>query len=151
LANIPSISTLYAESHAINYTSIRIKGDQIVNKALDAKVSREGQWIRKQSAAVQLEPVIVDAIAEIDDKCPTLGKDARLEKAKKDVIKRIRTKAIDMTKAKAETLILPGQLPLLLHEMEMDADWKSELFSNTNYFIKLKKHHKEFITVQINP
>ena len=45
--NIQTITSLYEESHCLNHTAIRIKGDPKVNKALDNAVERESTQLHK--------------------------------------------------------------------------------------------------------
>ena len=39
---IPSISTLYEEAHCMNHTAMRLKGDPVVNAAMDNAINRGG-------------------------------------------------------------------------------------------------------------
>ena len=55
--NIQTITSLYEESHCLNHTAMRIKGDPNVNKALDNAVERESTQLRKKSIIVQAQTV----------------------------------------------------------------------------------------------
>ena len=54
---IPSISTLYEEAHCMNHTAMRLKGDPVVNAAMDNAIDCESQFVRKGSAVVRAEEV----------------------------------------------------------------------------------------------
>ena len=82
--NIPSISQLYNESHALCHTSTRLKGDQIVNDVLDLKISREKEWLRKSSAACTSEELYTSAISSFPPEDQT-GRKPDLEVVKKKV------------------------------------------------------------------
>ena len=47
---IPTIKALYEETHALNHTAMRLKGDEIVKAALDNGISRESNLVRKRSS-----------------------------------------------------------------------------------------------------
>ena len=54
---ITSISDLYEESHCINHVAMRLKGDPIVNSAMNNAIERESQFKRKGSVVVRAEEV----------------------------------------------------------------------------------------------
>ena len=55
--DIQKISTLYKEVHATSHCSTRLKGDRGVNLAIDNRLVRESQLVRKQSITVQSEEI----------------------------------------------------------------------------------------------
>ena len=55
MLNIKQPSTLYLQGHAGNHTSMKIKGDIIVNASLQYQVSREAHWTKKSSSVVACE------------------------------------------------------------------------------------------------
>ena len=57
-----TIKSLYEETHALNHTSMRLKGDHLVNAAHDNAVSRESNFIRKGSSVVQAEKTYMKAL-----------------------------------------------------------------------------------------
>ena len=59
---IHTIKALYEETHAINHTAMRLKGDVIVNSSLDNAISRESQLVRKKSSIVRAENTHMRAI-----------------------------------------------------------------------------------------
>ena len=54
---IPSISELYEVSHCVNHTAMRLKGDPVVNAAMDNAIERESKYVRKGSAVVRAQEV----------------------------------------------------------------------------------------------
>ena len=52
---IPTIKALYEETHALNHTAMRLKGDEVVKAALDNGISRESNLVRKRSSLVRAE------------------------------------------------------------------------------------------------
>ena len=44
--DIPSISDIYHQTHTMDYVHTTLKGDELVNHSLEAKVEREGQFTR---------------------------------------------------------------------------------------------------------
>ena len=54
---IQTISTLHDMVHCLNHTAIRLKGDKIVNAALDNAVKRESALTRKRSTLVRAQEV----------------------------------------------------------------------------------------------
>ena len=53
--DIPSITQLYTETHCLNHATTRIKGDKIVNQALNSKLQRESNCKRNKSVAIGVE------------------------------------------------------------------------------------------------
>ena len=47
---IPTVNSLYEETHALNHTAMRLKND-----ALDNRISRESNLLRKRSSLVRAE------------------------------------------------------------------------------------------------
>ena len=46
MLDIEQPSRVYLESHVSNHTSMRFKGNSVVNAAITSQVSRESQWTR---------------------------------------------------------------------------------------------------------
>ena len=55
--DIKKISTLYKEVHATSHCSTRLKGDRGVNLAIDNRLTRESNLVRKKSITVQSEHI----------------------------------------------------------------------------------------------
>ena len=60
--DIPNISQIYQECHALNHASIRLKGDNNVNTCLNNAIERESKYIRKKSTIVQSENIYTKAV-----------------------------------------------------------------------------------------
>ena len=52
---IKSIWELYTEVHTVSHTRTRLKGDAIVNSAIDASIERESEYTRKKSTCTEAE------------------------------------------------------------------------------------------------
>ena len=52
---VKSISELYTEVHTVSHTRTRLKGDNIVNNAIDSSIARESNFTRKKSTCVEAE------------------------------------------------------------------------------------------------
>ena len=61
---ITSISTLYKTTMTQAYTRIRILGDETVNSALQSKLDREKNWLRKNSITDYAEKTFQQATLE---------------------------------------------------------------------------------------
>ena len=57
LLDIKPPSQLYLEGHAGNYVNNRLKGDRVVNAALDLALEREKQWSRKSLTIVKCDEI----------------------------------------------------------------------------------------------
>ena len=66
---IRSISELYKEVHAVSQTRTRLKGDNIVNNAIDCTLERESEFTRKKSTCIEAENIYQKAL----DSCTVLG------------------------------------------------------------------------------
>ena len=126
--NIPSISQLYNQSHALCHTSTRLKGDQIVNDVLDLKISREREWLRKSSAACTSEELYKSAISSFPPEDQT-GRKPGLEVVKKKIKSAMADETSKDQLAHTKKLISQGRLLELLQTMDQDATWKSYLYN----------------------
>ena len=66
---IRSISEPYKEVHAVSQTRTRLKGDNIVNNAIDCTLQRESEFTRKKSTCIKAENKYLKAL----DSCTALG------------------------------------------------------------------------------
>ena len=57
LLGIKAPLQLYKEAHTGTYTMIRLKGDKIVNQALDSRLERESSWIKKSSTVTGADKI----------------------------------------------------------------------------------------------
>ena len=71
MLNIKQPSRVYLTGHISNHTSMRIKGDSVVNSAIMSQVSQESQWTRKSSTAVTCENIIVKGVENDQFMIPT--------------------------------------------------------------------------------
>ena len=55
-------SKIYQEAHAAVYTVVRMKGDELVNHALDSRLERESRWSKKSSTICEANKVFQDNI-----------------------------------------------------------------------------------------
>ena len=62
MLNINQPSTMYMEGHAGNHISMKMKGNIVVNAALQSQVSREAQWSRKACTAAACENMIATCV-----------------------------------------------------------------------------------------
>ena len=85
--NIPSITHLYKESHALTHTSTRLKGDSIVNNIIDQKIAREGEWKRKTTSACSSEALFQKAISTTSEQLSPKSKLSTTKKKVKDLTK----------------------------------------------------------------
>ena len=46
---IHSIKSLYEETHALDHSAMRLKGDELVNTALDNAITRESKFVREKN------------------------------------------------------------------------------------------------------
>ena len=79
-------SQLYKEAHASTYSMIRIKGDHLVNHALDSRLERESQWKKKSSTIVEADRIFHKSIEQIDLNTPLTQceNNKTIHKAKKE-------------------------------------------------------------------
>ena len=59
---VKSISELYTECHAVSHTRTRLKGDSIVNAAINATLERESEYTRKQSTCIAAEEIFQQSL-----------------------------------------------------------------------------------------
>ena len=55
LLGIKAPSQIYKEAHTSTYAMMRLKGDEIVNQAIDSRLERESMWVKKSSTIVQAD------------------------------------------------------------------------------------------------
>lgn len=53
---------MYEETHALNHTNVRLKGDKTVNALLDNAVTRESQYVTQRSSVVESQEVLDKAM-----------------------------------------------------------------------------------------
>ena len=55
-------SQLYIEAHAGTYAAIRLKGDELVNHAVDSRLERESEWTRKFSTVTKAHNIFQENV-----------------------------------------------------------------------------------------
>ena len=124
--NIKSISHLYKEAHAISHATSRVKADKFVNLALDGKVQRESEWVRKGSVAVYSE-----------EKYQMAAESCSVESIDKNYIDTIKKKVKDnineeckiMWYNHVKTLSVQGRFLELLHIEKSHVTWRSLIYN----------------------
>ena len=76
MLGVKAPSQLYKEAHAGNLTTIRSKGDEIVNGMIDSRIEKESAWTRKSSTTTQMQTLWNDkcdkqniVLPQEDDTC----------------------------------------------------------------------------------
>ena len=59
------------EGHAGNLTTIRMKGDEIVNSTVNSQIVRENQWKKKSSTVIECENIFVTLVEQDKIMLPT--------------------------------------------------------------------------------
>ena len=125
--NIPSISELYDQSQISAYISSRVKGDKVVNAALDSRLNHEQQWSRKYSTTTACDKAFKSALAKsnITDLPNHKAKEIVTKQAKKD------TKAHYQKehRERLEGLEMQGELLRLCKATESDMAWQSAIYN----------------------
>ena len=119
-AGITSITELYHQCHSNSYLSTRIKGDSTVNKALDSKLNREGNWTRKGSTVFRsqenCEALVVSDHTENISKIKT--------HVKQNIHKDFQSKHHDHM----SNLISQGEYLRLWEILDVDFNWKADIY-----------------------
>ena len=70
-----NISELYTEVHSVSHIRTRLKGDPIVNSAINATYQRESDYTRKKSTCVSAENTFLKALEShtVSDEVPTFS------------------------------------------------------------------------------
>ena len=133
MLNIKQPSTMYMEGHAGNHLSMKMKGDIVVNAALQSQVSREAQWSRKSSTAAACENMIATCVENDLFLIPTQENTwnvtssviHEMPKAKKAIKQSINQEVLDTWNKKVHKLTVQGEFTKLLIEEEESVTWQS--------------------------
>ena len=127
MLGIKAPSQLYKEAHVGVFTMIRMKGDKVVNHALDSRLDRESKWTRKSSTACEANKIFQDRIINQNISIPVLEseKNHAINKAKKEVNKSIKEDTLKTWNDKVKKLVMQGDFVKLLIEEEENVSWKS--------------------------
>ena len=129
LLGIKAPSQVYQEAHTSTYTMIRLKGDKVVNQALDSRLGRESAWTNKSSTIVKADGVFKKNIENKKITFPTeeseSEKKALINKAKREIRRSIQEKTKATWNNKVNKLLIQGDFASLLIEEEANITWKS--------------------------
>ena len=89
------------DTHTTSHIRTRIKGDTIVNNAVNCTLDREGSWTTKSSTAVQCEGDFLNAnnVNSVDEEIPEYTRVS--DTAKKHMMEGHQEKSIDKVKSLA--------------------------------------------------
>ena len=131
---IKAPSQVYNEAHASTYSMIRLKGDKVVNQALDSRLERESLWVKKSSTVVKADSVFQKGITNQRFTQPTVESESKktkiINKAKREVKKTIQEETTTIWNNKVKKLTFQGEFASLLIEEETNVTWKS-MINNT--------------------
>ena len=121
------------EEHAGNHTSMRMKGDSVVNAALESQLYRESQWSRKTSTIVACENMVAQCVENNQFMLPTpentwnVSSSIRHEttKAKKTNQQSINQEVLQTWNDKVSKLLVQGEFVKLLIEEQQSITWQS--------------------------
>ena len=133
LLNIKTPSQLYQDGQAGNFTAMRIKGDSVVNHALDSRLQRESAWTTKSSATVSCQRIMQESMDMDKFFIPTSentfdlasSRKSELFKAKKAIKETIQEETVRLWNSKVEKLVMQGDLAKLLIEEKENMTWQS--------------------------
>ena len=117
LLNIKAPSQLYIEGHAGNYTLMRLKGDPIVNHALNSRLERESNWTTKSSTIcqqildqnIQSDTVFIPTAQNAFDVATSIR--SEIPRAKKASKQSIQEQTLELCNRKVEHCLCRETLP----------------------------------------
>ena len=126
-------SQLYLESHAGNYTMMRLKGDSTVNHTLNSRLERESAWTSKYSTInfcdqilnqnVQSDSIFIPTSENTFDVTSSVR--SEIPRAKKAIKQSIQEFTLEQWNSKVEKLVMQGDFTKLLIEEKENVTWKS--------------------------
>ena len=133
MLSIKAPSQLYKEVHATPYAMLRLKGDQVLNQALDSRLEREATWTRKSSTVCNTDKMFQENIAQNNIVRPTTENKAEknilLTTAKKAMTNSVKeetnTNKQTLWNNKVKKLTLKDDFINLLIEEQSNVTWKS--------------------------
>ena len=122
-------SHIYKEAHAGTYAAIRMKGDEIVNHALDSRLERESEWTRKFSTVVAVDQMYqenvlskkIQPITNIDEHQQYLA----VKNAKKAMKASVQNETLKHWNKVIKKLTYQGDFISLLIEEQTNITWQS--------------------------
>ena len=121
---IKSLSHLYKEVRAVAHATSRLKADKQANAALDSKVYRERQWVRKDSITVYSENILHQSCPNIPDNPDNKYIEATKKKVKQNINKEIQ----DNWFSHIMNLTVQGKFLYILKIEKSNITWKSIIY-----------------------
>jgi hypothetical protein len=120
-------SQVYLEAHAGNYAMVRLKGDPIVNHAVDSRLERESEWTKKHSTVNTVHTMWKENQEAINSVPHGEGSyDAKkIKKAKKVMRDSVNNETINYWNNKVKGLTFQGDFINLVIEEKSNVTWKS--------------------------
>ena len=126
MLGIKDPSQMYMEAHASNHASMRTKGDQIVNHALNSRLEREERWTRKFSTARHMENLWQEHTnSPTPHPTQPLNSHTQIEVAKNVMKKSINQSILTKWNERVKQLTFQGDFVKLIIEENEDVTWKS--------------------------
>ena len=119
--NIPTISNLYMECHALAHLSSRMKADETVNHCIDSRLERESKWKRKISHTAESERLAV---------CAGYTDPSTKHSAAKKVIKKsLNEQTSEFWREHVKSLTVQGSFLQLLSLEKGATHWRSIIYN----------------------
>jgi hypothetical protein len=120
-------SQLYIEAHAGTYSTIRLKGDTLVNHALDSRLERESEWTRKFSTIKTVHDIFQENITSGQITYPenVSAPIVAISKAKKATNASIQAQTLSLWNGRVKKLTFQGDFINLLIEEQSNITWQS--------------------------
>ena len=119
-------SHLYKEAHAGTFAAIRLKGDKIVNFALDSRLERESEWTRKFSTVNFVNNIFQENVASGHISYPENSEASNyINKAKKAMKNSVQNQTLSLWNERVRKLTFQGDFINLLIEEQTNVTWQS--------------------------
>ena len=127
-------SMVYKEATLNNYTLMRLKGDTMVNHALNSRLERESNWKKKKSTTVEANSIYTKNLESNkflvpDNEASTQEKVANINKAKKAVKETLKEESLKLWNEKVPKLVMQGDFINLLSEEKENVTWQSMVYN----------------------
>jgi hypothetical protein len=120
-------SQVYLEAHAGNYAMVRLKGDPVVNHAIDSRLERESEWTQKHSTVNTMHTMWENNQEAINSVSHEEGpyNARKLKKAKKVMRQSVNDESLKYWNNKVKQLTFQGDFINLVIEEQQNVTWKS--------------------------
>ena len=122
-------SQLYIEAHAGTYSAIRLKGDELVNHAVDSRLERESNWTRKFSTVSKVHNIFQENVLSgqiaFPENSDFTSTNVAIKKAKKAIKTTIQAQTLSYWNNRVKKLTFQGDFINLLIEEESNITWQS--------------------------